>query len=257
MDDASLLIRVLDGLRGFFLAQAGACDRAELIQRDGLVALVNSHIPERSLWNSVLYEDAGALEEAVPELADAYARSGVRAWTVWVHPGDEDTARALERDGHVFDAEPMAMGVEIDEVLQGVPEEDRPFWIREGGIEAVGPLNEQAYGYAEGEFSSGFDRHPEHMHVYLAGAAGPPQSCAIGHDMGDNCDITLVATLPEARGRGMAGALMRRALADARERGCSTTTLVATRLGYPVYARMGYRDLGRLQMWERRKRDGG
>jgi GNAT superfamily N-acetyltransferase len=75
--------------------------------------------------------------------------------------------------------------------------------------------------------------------------------------VGDNCDITLVATLPEARGRGMAGALIRRALADARERGCRTTTLVATRLGYPVYARLGYRDLGRLQMWERRKRDGG
>jgi GNAT superfamily N-acetyltransferase len=242
----------VDGLRAFLEAQAAACDRAELIQRDGVVALVNPHIPERSLWNSVLYDDTAALNGAVPELTDAYERAGVYAWTVWVPPDDGITPRVLENAGHLLDAEPMAMGVEIDAVLERAPGEDLPFWIREGDIEAVGPLNEQAYGYREGEFSTAFDRHPPGMHVYLAGAAGPPQSCAIGHDIGDNCDITLVATLSEARGRGMAGALIRRALADARERGCLTTTLVATRLGYPVYARLGYRDLGRLQMWERR-----
>jgi hypothetical protein len=155
MDDAILLERTVDGLRAFFEAQASACDRAELIQRDGLVALVNAHIPERSLWNSVLYDDPGALEPAVPELADAYERAGVRAWTVWVPPGDDGTARALERDRHVLDAEPMAMGVEIDEVLRRALEEDQPFWIREGGIEAVGPLNEQAYAYGGGRVQRG------------------------------------------------------------------------------------------------------
>ena len=252
MDDASLLERAREGLRAFFFAQAAACDRARVIERDGVVALVNHHIPNRSLWNSVVYDDPDALERAVPELAEEYDRAGVRAWTVWVRPEDQATAAALKRAGHFLDAEPMAMGVEIEEVLERAPEEDTPFWIREGGIEAVGPLNEQAYGHPEGDFSNGFDRTPEHMHVYLAGAAGPPQSCAIGHDVGDNCDITLVATLPEARGRGVAGALIRRALVDASGRGCTTTTLVATRLGHPVYAGLGYRDLGRLQMWERR-----
>jgi hypothetical protein len=46
---------------------------------------------------------------------------------------------------------------------------------------------------------------------------------------------------------------MRRALVDARERGCTTTTLQATQMGQPVYSRLGYRDYGRVQMWERRK----
>jgi hypothetical protein len=46
---------------------------------------------------------------------------------------------------------------------------------------------------------------------------------------------------------------MTRALADARERGRLTTTLVATKLGRPVYERVGYRDFGAIQMWERRK----
>jgi hypothetical protein len=44
-------------------------------------------------------------------------------------------------------------------------------------------------------------------------------------------------------------------VAEAGERGRLTTTLVATKLGRPVYDRLGYRDFGALQMWERRKRD--
>jgi hypothetical protein len=45
---------------------------------------------------------------------------------------------------------------------------------------------------------------------------------------------------------------MRQALADARRRGCATTSLQATAMGRPVYARLGYRDLGVIEMWERR-----
>ena len=32
------------------------------------------------------------------------------------------------------------------------------------------------------------------------------------------------------------------------------STLIATKLGYPVYEQLGYRDVGGLEMWERRKR---
>ena len=31
------------------------------------------------------------------------------------------------------------------------------------------------------------------------------------------------------------------------------TTLIATKLGFPVYEKLGYRDVGGLEMWERRK----
>jgi hypothetical protein len=46
---------------------------------------------------------------------------------------------------------------------------------------------------------------------------------------------------------------MRRALADGRERGCEVSTLQATKLGRPVYERLGYRAFGVIEMWERRK----
>jgi hypothetical protein len=46
---------------------------------------------------------------------------------------------------------------------------------------------------------------------------------------------------------------MRRALWDAAGRGCETSTLQATKLGRPVYERVGYEDFGALQMWEYRE----
>jgi GNAT superfamily N-acetyltransferase len=71
-------------------------------------------------------------------------------------------------------------------------------------------------------------------------------------EVGDDCLIACVATVSEARGKGLASRLILQALVDARERGCTTTTLQASRAGAPVYERLGYRDYGALQMWEHR-----
>ena len=62
-----------------------------------------------------------------------------------------------------------------------------------------------------------------------------------------------VATLPEARNRGIATGLMAHALRNARDDGFRTTTLQSTKLGRPVYEKLGYRDFGAAHMYERRK----
>ena len=59
-------------------------------------------------------------------------------------------------------------------------------------------------------------------------------------DDGDDCGIYLVATLKEHRGKGLARRLLHLALAEARERGLRTSSLQATKLGHPVYERLGY-----------------
>jgi GNAT superfamily N-acetyltransferase len=73
----------------------------------------------------------------------------------------------------------------------------------------------------------------------------------------DDCDgdagVIFVATLPEARGRGLAGGLLAAALVEARDRGCDVSTLQATRMGESVYARLGYERIGAIQMWEKRR----
>ena len=58
---------------------------------------------------------------------------------------------------------------------------------------------------------------------------------------------------PRPAGAACASELLRRALRTARdEAGATTTTLEATAMGEGVYRRLGYRDLGRLGMWEHR-----
>ena len=75
----------------------------------------------------------------------------------------------------------------------------------------------------------------------------------LASDHEGNCEIDGVATVPEARRRGISGALLGHALADAADRGVDTTTLVATAAGRPVYERLGYRALGVLELWELRR----
>jgi GNAT superfamily N-acetyltransferase len=113
------------------------------------------------------------------------------------------------------------------------------------------PIVAAAYGWPG--FATAIPAFPPSFHPYVALADGQPACCLITFDEdGDTC-IQIVGTVPQVRGRGLAGRLLSQALVDARERGCTTSTLQATRMGYPVYSRLGYRDLGRVQMWERRR----
>ena len=74
----------------------------------------------------------------------------------------------------------------------------------------------------------------------------------VSQDHGGDCSIWWVATVPEARGRGSprasCAALWRTAGARLR-----VSTLQATKLGRPVYERLGYRAFGTIEMWERRR----
>jgi GNAT superfamily N-acetyltransferase len=60
------------------------------------------------------------------------------------------------------------------------------------------------------------------------------------YDHDGDCGVYFVATLREARGRGLARRLLARALVDARDRGCLTTMLQATKMGEPVYTALVY-----------------
>jgi GNAT superfamily N-acetyltransferase len=125
-------------------------------------------------------------------------------------------------------------------------------WTDAGDLRQVGEINDRAYGLA-GNFAAALTApSAPGVHAYVAHHDGAAAACAVTYDRDGDCGVYMVATLPEARGRGLAGGLMTRALADAAERGCATSTLQATAAGAPLYARLGYRDLGAVQMWERR-----
>jgi len=91
------------------------------------------------------------------------------------------------------------------------------------------------------------------LRLYQARMDGQP-ACVLGTvDDGGDCGIYLVATVKEHRGLGLARRLLHAALGEARERGLRTSSLQATKFGYPVYERLGYEPICLLEMWERRK----
>lgn len=118
-------------------------------------------------------------------------------------------------------------------------------------METMRQINETAYGYPPGDFPP-MRRIPDTT-GYLADLGGETVATTLSFDRGIDAEITFVATLPEARGRGVAKRLLGRALELERERGKEGSTLIATKLGFPIYTFLGYRDVGGLEMWERRK----
>lgn len=221
---------------------------AETFERPGVYAFATPEVPQRSLFNSAGYTDAEALLAAREDLASWYAGFGA-AWTVWVPEGDAAVREVLEGAGHQLDAAPRAMLMDLAEAEQ--PDLSGIDWD-EGDIPAACLINDRAYGWPEGTWSRFNNAGATELRTYVARVDGEPAATIATIDHGDDCEIWSVATLPQARGRGLSTALMRQGLWDAREGGCTTSTLQATAAGRPIYERLGFADVGALQMWEQR-----
>jgi GNAT superfamily N-acetyltransferase len=220
------------------------------VEFDGVTAAVVPACPERSVVNCVIYSDADALGEHLDQLDAEYERAGVSAWTVWVPEHDARAASLLEQAGHKLDARPAAMVRDLHDFELPPPLD---LELIEPDMEEAARINDAAYGFP-GDFERAFHKLPaEPAHLYLALSDGVPACTLLTYEEDGECGIYLVATLPEARGRGLATAVMIHALLQARQRGCTTTSLQATQRGRPVYQRLGYRDIGAVHMWERRR----
>ncbi|MFL5907048.1 MAG: GNAT family N-acetyltransferase [Solirubrobacterales bacterium] len=248
-DDRGWFDLVLSNQPPLWRVYVQACG-GELFTDGDIQAAIIAASPNRSFFNSVFYEESEHLVEALPRLATAYDRAGVNAWTVWIPAEDEVARAALEQAGHVLDATPRAMGFELSELR--VPDPDPELEVRsEEDMETLRQINEVAYGYPAGDFPPMLPMPG--TEVFLANLDGTSVGTVVTYDRGEDSEVTMVATLPEARGRGIAKRLLAHALENERDSGKLGSTLIATKLGFAVYEALGYRDVGGLEMWERRK----
>jgi ribosomal protein S18 acetylase RimI-like enzyme len=240
-------------LGAFARLLASGADASTLFERDGVRASICPGAPDRSVMNSVAYRDAPSLAAAMDALARAYDEAGVSAWTVWVPEADRDVADLLEAAGHRLDATPTAMVLDLSALKE--PESDGLDWGAEAAVDDVARINDLAYGFQVGTFGGALMRRPLDLPVrfYEARVDGEAACVLATLDDEEDCSIYLVATLKEHRGRGLARRLLHAALAEGRERGLATSSLQATKFGYPVYARLGYEPICTLEMWERRE----
>ncbi len=251
IDAKELRRRAIEGVRDEVEAFGSAAPDSSLIRRQGLLASVVPASPHRSLFNSVYYDERAALAAAVEALAEAYETNGVQAWTVWVPDEDRETAQLLADRGHLLDAAPRVMAMELVALKD---EPGPPADVEPGSIEpsVAAELNDRAYGYGEDGFRAGLAGETA-IRWHGAYSGGEPVCCVGTIEVGDDCCVTGVATPPEHRGRGIASWLMLRALAAAREAGLATASLQATKAGAPIYERLGFADFGFVEMWELRR----
>lgn len=251
MNDAQLLERERRSQMAGYRAIARAVPSSRGVDvAPGLFASVVPATPHASIPNSVLYTDPAAVIEHHEALAALYAQAGVHAWTVWVRPGDDELERTLGERGHALDGSPAVMAAELAGLDLAPRTElelaERADWT------ALAALNDRAFGRPVGAMGAALGRAPGWEQV-LAVLDGRP-ACGLGFMVtaeGD-CTVNFVATAPEAQGRGLASEVMCQALRRARDAGALTTSLEASAMGEPMYARLGYRTLGRLRMLERR-----
>jgi GNAT superfamily N-acetyltransferase len=250
VDDEALRTRLRDGLAHEQRVLGTHAPDGQVIEREGVVGSIIGSVPDASLPNAVVAVEPGLLTPAlIEELRAAYAAAGVRKWGVWVHPEDADALGALAAAGLVFDSHPVEMGAVLADLdLDGAPP------ARSASGRDAGRVNDLAYGITDGRFEQLLGVVPEDL-VHTFGAYdddGEPVSVVTVLEHGGDAAVWMVATVPWARNQGHAKRLMRRALLEAHERGCETTTLLASALGAPVYTALGYRTLGELHLWERR-----
>lgn len=251
IDEKELRRRAIDGVRDEVEAFGSGAPSSRLIRRYGLLASLTPASPQRSLFNSVFLDDPEVLAAEYEVLAEIYDVAGVQAWTVWVADEDRASAELLADRGHVLDAAPRTMAMELSQPPE-VPA--TPDGIEPGPCDAptAAALNDRAYGYDENGFRAALAGETS-IRWQGAYAGGEPVSCVGTVEIGDDCCVTGVATPPEHRGRGIASWLLLCALAAAHAGGAATASLQATKAGAPIYERLGFRDFGFIEMWEVRQ----
>jgi GNAT superfamily N-acetyltransferase len=249
--DETLHARTLDSLRSFCTLIASGTTDSRVLAFDGLSASIAPHARAGSAANSVVYENSESLVESLDRLAIAYEEAGVESWCVWVPEGDRHVTSRLAGAGYELTDTRTAMGLELERLggeMDGRLESSPVATIGE-----VAMINDRAYGYA-GSFAHTLARLPaDAALLYVLRAGDDPAACLMALDEGEDCGLYLVATVPEAQGRGLATALTMRALVDGRKRGCTTSTLQANPTSESFYLRLGYRQLGVLELWHKHR----
>src|SRR5512132_3070598 len=204
--ETTALAAQLRAQRAFYRVMTISTPGGHLIQRAGAQAAILASAPDQATPNGVVGE-RGAVRTALGAVAAAYDAAGVRAWMVWLCPGDDATPAALAAAGLRLAGEPALMGAALEDLdlePRGAIElADDSSW----GM--VGRLVDRANDIPA---AVGFES-------FMREIDGGPAACVVAHADAGNVAVYCAATVARARGRGLCSELMRLALRDARDSG--------------------------------------
>ena len=179
----------------------------------------------------------------------------------WVGPRSKPDNLGALLEGYGLQPAGEVPGMAIDlALLENTPETITDFTIQKvidakmqrlwARIAAVGtefpPAAVEAMVRVEATLS-GPDYKAQHRYIgYLHGA--PVATAALVLDSGV-AGIYAVATIPEARRKGIGRIMTVRPLLEARQSGYQVGILQASPMGYPIYKRLGFRDVGKYRIY--------
>lgn len=251
MDDAELKRRLWDGFAALQTLLGGSARQGWVLRKEGLVASIVPSAPDSPALNAAVALKPAAAPDALPELEVVYGDAGVRRWAVWIDGAARDVTARLRTQGLVIASASPGMGAVIDELgIDLTTAHDRP----NACLRTVGRVNDLAYGNVDARLERTLTTLEEGvLRGYKADLNGAPGAVALALHHGEDCGVSFVATVPQARRRGLATQVMRSALADAKRHGLTTITLQATELGERLYQQLGLRRLGPMELWEHRR----
>jgi GNAT superfamily N-acetyltransferase len=227
----------VDGHKRYLASLVGSWELAAVPHPDAVVVRGDGFIAARfpyAVLNNAILTDPSALDA----VRSVYA--GVDEYAVWTELADRRQADLMCASGyrrdvttrpmlcHLADAErdnADGDGAGLGRVLADV-DPDRIAELNGVAAELVRGIP-GLRAYASSGFESGLIMLP----------------------IGTDANISYVATRPEARRRGLAASVTRRALRDARDVGFVTASLQATPMAESMYARVGFRPVGHWQEW--------
>lgn len=250
MDDATLRRRLWVGFARLQALLGGSARHGVVLESDALVASIVPHAPDSPALNAAVALNAHDALSALEELAGRYSKAGVRRWGVWLDGDERDARRALQAAGLSLATASPGMAVALDELDL----ENNGATARASDLRTVGRVNDQAYGNVDARLERTLSvLPPQKLRAYRVDLDGKAAAVALALHHGQDCGVSFVATIPAARRRGLATAVMNAAMADAQERGCTTVSLQATEVGERLYAQLGFHRLGPMELWERRR----
>jgi ribosomal protein S18 acetylase RimI-like enzyme len=238
LTDAELRRRGSETLVASWEEYARGARGAAVLRRDGAAIAVFPDGPERDVYNNALLEPylaAREVADAVDAIEGAYTDAGVGRFAAWVHESDAAARSELGRRGYPVVEVTRAMGMALDDIRLPLPDVE------------LGPPDWSEYLRIVGvptDFLAGADRSA--YHVVVARLGGENVAAAMAFERDGDCGIYNVGTLEHARRRGLATSLTTVLAYRALARGCLTASLQSTPAAERVYARVGFRDLGRI-----------
>lgn len=90
------------------------------------------------------------------------------------------------------------------------------------------------------------------LHFYVGEENGQPVSHGSFARLDKTVFLNNVFTSKIHRGKGIAKALCRKMLMDAKQEGAVQSVLVSSQIGHPLYLKLGYRDVSKMWVYERK-----